>query len=301
MVLFSFMIGENKKRNPLVSIGIPTFNRADSLRETLDSLCAQTYKNIEIIISDNASTDGTETLCRAYAARDTRLFYFRQEKNIGQMNNYSFLLSKARGAYFMWAQDDDFLDPTYVSVLTDTLERNPDYSVALSYYYEKRVGALTPLPLRALTHDCTHQTHRELYERCLYGKMSALLLYGLYRTDMLRKLYRRQLPLVFNNLLLWMAEAVLAAKVYSVPLLLYTHTQDVRTHEVRQPNGPLTRAELAPCAITRYVVIGLLWLLTSRAIPLKRKFLIFGPWFRRAWKYKRKIYNEFRRWLSSFS
>ncbi len=288
------MTPQAERKHPLVSIGVPTYNRADLLQVTLNSLLAQTYKHIEIIISDNASTDGTETLCRAYAAKEIRISYFRQERNIGQMNNYSFLLCKARGVYFMWAQDDDYLDPEYVKVLTGILEKNPDYSVALSHYYEKRIGAGAPFPIRALTHDYTHQSYRKLYTRCLYGKISALLLYGLYRTECIKILYARQLPLMFNNLLLWMSELVLATKVYSVPLLLYTHTQDVRSHDARQPDGPLTRAELAPFAITHYVFTGPLWLLTSRAIPLKRKFLIFGPWLRRAWKYKRKIFNEWR-------
>ncbi|TSC84153.1 MAG: hypothetical protein G01um101417_309 [Parcubacteria group bacterium Gr01-1014_17] len=288
------MIPHTERRHPLVSIGVPTYNRADLLQLTLDSLLAQTDKNVEIIISDNASTDGTEALCRAYADRENRIFYFRQEKNRGQMNNYSFLLQKARGKYFMWAQDDDSIDQNYVEVLTDVLEKNPEYSVALSHYYEKRVGALTPLPIRAITHDYTHKSYRELYERCLYGKISALLLYGLYRTACIKVLYARQLPLTFNNLLLWMSELVLAVKVYSVPLLLYTHTQDVRSHEARQPDGPLTLAEKRPFAITHYVATGPFWLLTSRAIPLHRKLLIFGPWIRRAWKYKRKIFNEWR-------
>lgn len=295
------MTFQKESANSLVSIGVPTYNRADLLKVALDSLLAQTYKNIEIIISDNASNDLTEMFCREYTAKDSRIRYLRQEKNIGQMNNYSFLLQQSRGKYFMWMQDDDWLDPQYIEVLTGVLETHLDYHVALSHYYEKRVGASPTLPLRALTHNYTHQSYRELYERCLYGKISALLLYGLYRTQVLRVLYARQLPLSFNNLLLWMAETVLSAKIYSVPLLLYTHTQDVRTHEARQPDGPLTRAEQAPFAITRYVIIGLLWLLTSRAIPLNRKFRIFGPWLRRAWKYKRKIFNEFRRWFRSFS
>ncbi len=289
------MAHQKNEVHPLVSIGVPTYNRADTLKLVLDSLVAQTYKNIEIIISDNASIDATEALCRAYAAKDNRLCYIRQEKNIGQMNNYSFLLQKTRGKYFMWAQDDDHFDPKYVEILIGVLEKHADYSVALSHYYEKRIGASRSLPIRSLTHNYTHKSHRELYIRCLYGKISALLLYGLYRTDCIKILYARQLPLTFNNLLLWMSEVVLAAKVYSVPLLLYTHTQDVRTHEARQPDGPLTRAELAPFAITHYVLMGPLWLLSSRAIPFTRKFLIFGPWLRRAWKYKRKMFNEWRR------
>lgn len=64
----------------LVSIGLPTFNRSKSLERALDSLLAQTYVNFELIISDNASTDSTESICREYARKDKRIKYFRQKK-----------------------------------------------------------------------------------------------------------------------------------------------------------------------------------------------------------------------------
>jgi glycosyltransferase involved in cell wall biosynthesis len=100
---------------PLVSVGIPTFNRPEGLRRTLRCICAQTYSNIEIIVSDNASA-GTETevVAREFSEQDARIKYFRQPSNIGSTENFRFLLKNASGEYFMWAADDDEWDASFI-------------------------------------------------------------------------------------------------------------------------------------------------------------------------------------------
>ena len=74
---------------PLVSIGLPVYNGASYLSESIDSLLAQTYRNIELVISDNASTDGTQALCERYVAQDARVVYSRRPENIGGVRNHS--------------------------------------------------------------------------------------------------------------------------------------------------------------------------------------------------------------------
>ena len=90
-----------------VSIGMPVYNGERFIREALDSLLAQTFTDFELIISDNASTDGTEAICREYAARDPRIRYVRQSENRGAAANFQFVLNEAVGEYFMWAAHDD--------------------------------------------------------------------------------------------------------------------------------------------------------------------------------------------------
>lgn len=90
-----------------VSIGFPVYNGQEYIREAIDSLLAQTESNFELIISDNASTDATEQICREYAAKDQRVIYRRQQENIGAMPNFKFVLNQAGGKYFMWAAHDD--------------------------------------------------------------------------------------------------------------------------------------------------------------------------------------------------
>jgi len=94
-------------QQPLVSIGLPVYNGADSIKIALKSLLNQTYHNFELIISDNCSTDDTGVICEDYAKRDSRIRYFRQPVNRGAIFNFNFVLKKAKGDYFMWAADDD--------------------------------------------------------------------------------------------------------------------------------------------------------------------------------------------------
>ena len=114
---------------PLVSIGIPTYNRSDTLRRAIKSALAQDHPAVEVVVSDDASTDGTETLLRELSGRDTRLRYLRQERNLGHALNFQAVLDAARGDYFMWLTDDDWLDPSYVSRCIGELTRHPDHSL----------------------------------------------------------------------------------------------------------------------------------------------------------------------------
>ena len=97
----------NEAQHPLVSIGVPVFNGEKGLAKALDSLLEQDYDKLEIIISDNASTDRTEALCLEYAEKDQRIRYVRQTENIGGVYNFKFVLDEAVGEYFMWAAHDD--------------------------------------------------------------------------------------------------------------------------------------------------------------------------------------------------
>lgn len=108
-----------------VSIGVPVFNGARYLEECLDSVVAQTYDNLEILISDNASTDRTPAICRAYCERDPRIRYFRQQQNIGAAANYNFLVRQATGEFFKWAAHDDVCAPDLVARCVAALEASP--------------------------------------------------------------------------------------------------------------------------------------------------------------------------------
>jgi glycosyltransferase involved in cell wall biosynthesis len=122
---------------PRVSIGLPVYNGENYLAETLDSLLAQTYRDFELIISDNASTDRTEAICRQYTAGDPRIRYERNAENIGAAANYNRAFDLARGDYFKWAAHDDLLAPTYLERCVAVLDRDPD--VVLAYTQAKAI------------------------------------------------------------------------------------------------------------------------------------------------------------------
>lgn len=110
---------------PLVSIGLPVRNGARYLSAALDSILGQDYEPIELIVSDNASTDATEAICRDRAARDPRVRYVRSERNRGAVWNFRRVLELGRGEYFMWAAHDDERRPAYVRRCVEALSRDP--------------------------------------------------------------------------------------------------------------------------------------------------------------------------------
>ncbi|HQH27844.1 MAG TPA: glycosyltransferase family 2 protein, partial [Oligoflexia bacterium] len=113
----------------LVSIGLPVYNGEKFLRRALNSLTGQDYGNIELIISDNDSTDSTAQICGEFLAHDRRIRYYRCETNIGMAANFVRVLNLARGDYFMWAACDDWWDKRFVSCLLQALMEHPDHGV----------------------------------------------------------------------------------------------------------------------------------------------------------------------------
>jgi glycosyltransferase involved in cell wall biosynthesis len=108
-----------------LSIGVPVYNGERFLRQTVESLLAQTFRDFELVISDNASTDGTESLARELAASDPRIVYHRHARNLGMAGNYNFLARRAEAPWFKWANCDDLCDPTFVERCLEALDRNP--------------------------------------------------------------------------------------------------------------------------------------------------------------------------------
>ncbi|MEX2381976.1 MAG: glycosyltransferase family 2 protein [Opitutales bacterium] len=112
---------------PLISIGIPTYNRPDGLLRAVKSVRRQTCPRLEILISDNASTDTTQEVCQRLAESDNRIRYVRQPKNLGPLLNFEFLLEQSAGTFFMWVADDDTLEPNVLERYVDFLESHPDH------------------------------------------------------------------------------------------------------------------------------------------------------------------------------
>ena len=113
---------------PLVTIGLPTYNRPAGLRKALEWILKQTYPNLEIIISDNCSTDQNVQIVTAeFLAKDSRIRVFRQKENIGLENNFNFVYAQSTAPYFIWMSDDDFFDANYIEECVKFLELHPDH------------------------------------------------------------------------------------------------------------------------------------------------------------------------------
>ena len=109
----------------LVSVGIPTFNRAAKLARAAESVLRQTHGDIELVISDNASADETENVCRELVARDGRVRYLRGTANRGPTANFNTVIGEMRGEYVMLLSDDDWLEETYVERCLAALLADP--------------------------------------------------------------------------------------------------------------------------------------------------------------------------------
>ncbi len=121
---------------PLVTIALPTFNRYEGLKRSLDCFINQSYKNIEIVISDNHSDFDPTSLVEPYIKADPRIKFYRQDSNIGMKANGDFLFSKANGKYFLLGSDDDWWDSEFIETMVELLENNPGASCAISDFQE---------------------------------------------------------------------------------------------------------------------------------------------------------------------
>ena len=173
---------------PLVTVGIPTFNRVNGLESTLQCMIGQTYKQLDIVVSDNCSTDpAVARLLEQYAAKDSRIRYFIQENNISIVPNFQFLLHQAKGEYFLWAADDDKWDENFIAVCVRALEQNPEAVLAIGNVKitdRNNVGSDAKL-----THGFMQKS---LYSRMFMFTQAAMeskyFFCGLYRTSAVKNI-----------------------------------------------------------------------------------------------------------------
>ena len=191
---------------PKVSVGVPVYNGATFLAETIDSLLDQTYEDFELVISDNASTDSTEAICRSYMSRDPRVRYERQEVNQGAPWNYNRVFELARGDYFRWAAHDDLCAPTFLARCVEVLESNPEI-----VWCQSRVGVIDRLgktvdttgcdlsgaaeilvtgedQVPKLVHSNAMRLPHQRFRSVLLGNTACFDIYGLIRSDVLREM-----------------------------------------------------------------------------------------------------------------
>lgn len=168
--------------NVLVSIGLPTFNRASKMMRAASTALAQDHENIELIISDNASTDETQQVCQELMSRDRRVRYRRQSSNVGPTRNINDVLRAATGSFYMCLADDDWIAPNYVSACVAALEADRTLSCVAGepQLYEagefRRVGTQT-----ALLHEAAADRIVTFYKTVVENAS----FYGLSRRELL--------------------------------------------------------------------------------------------------------------------
>lgn len=173
---------------PKISIGMPVFNGEKFINDAIRSILDQSFTDFELIISDNASTDGTGKICSKYAKRDSRIKYMRQQKNFGIAANWQYVLDHAVGEYFMWSPADDCWSTDWLKELSEQLS-NTCNAVAIGkiYYIDesgnliqpnvKRGGFLTDFPN---LDKCKISVNRIIK---FIANRNDMLIFGLFRTN----------------------------------------------------------------------------------------------------------------------
>jgi len=173
-----------------VAIGLPVFNGEKLIASTLECLLRQTYGDFELIISDNASTDRTEQICREYAERDSRIRYLRQPENLGAVPNFNRVFEISDSQYFKWAAVDDQCDPTYLEKAVQILDNHPN--VVWCHSRSSHIDVTGQLLDEPDSFDVSYvdrESHSPSarFKAVLLGKKGCIDSYGLIRSDAIRK------------------------------------------------------------------------------------------------------------------
>jgi len=175
-----------------VFIGMLAYNGEKHIGEAIQSLLLQSFSDITLFISDDASIDKTQEICESYTKKDPRVIYYRQPKNIGMFPQYKFVLDKADGEYFMWASLDDIWEKDFIKTCVNLLEQNKDIGASSCNTAEidsfgritrevKDFSKLSGRP-NAVT------VARYILQPEILGKCN--IMYSLFRADIIKKAWK---------------------------------------------------------------------------------------------------------------
>ena len=211
-------MGNNKH---LISIGMPVYNSEKHIRQSLDSLLAQDYGDFELLISDNASTDGTQGICLEYAAKDERIRYYRNERNMGIAWNANRVFELSSGEYFKWAGSHDYVSPSFISTCKRVLDADPGVVLAypLARVVNEKGETITDIVPEIIdTRDLP--TFGRVLVVVAKVLRCALEFYGLFRASALRRC-RPLVTLIANDMVLMLEISMLGSIALVPEVLLY--------------------------------------------------------------------------------
>jgi len=173
---------------PLISIGVPVYNDQLWLPNALDHLLAQDYKNLEIILADDCSTDGSRDICKEYAQRDARIRFFENKHNLGAVGNHKLVFDVSAGDYFAWGSGHDYYLPAFVSRMFELLNSNPSVveCIPKSQYDRNGKPYVPPSLLDTRGLPPVERVKTLIKFRSAGGSMD--IFYGLFRSEFLAKM-----------------------------------------------------------------------------------------------------------------
>ena len=305
---------ENKS-HPLVSIGIPVFNGERGLSHLLDALIEQGYPNVEIIVSDNASTDTTREICQDYTNKDWRVTYYRSEKNLGAIWNFNRVFELSTGKYFMWAAHDDLREPSFISACVKKMEHCTDAvlcQVHTAQFVEGHKDQLCVVNLDSF------EGVTGLFERYreVLKNFPATAIYGLYRSAAMKK--TRMFESVIATDVAFIQEMSIQGNFVQLPEILFSYIAREKWNTVHEDYKVFFGKDRKPWWYLPFVVlfinhcsrvasaelpfslkVRLWWLLIKHEVgqfTLKIFIKTFKRLCPRAWK-KRLAWLIYGRWM----
>jgi glycosyltransferase involved in cell wall biosynthesis len=212
------------ENTPRVSIGMPVYNAEALIGQALDRLLMQTFSDFELIISDNASTDGTWAICEAYARKDSRIRLYRNEYNRGSTYNFNHVLELSQGEYFMWAAHDDRWEPEFLEKCVDGLDTHLEAVLAFTGILLSReyVGENSVIPLHFQKQ--ASEGWRRIGTFLRHPEPKNPIFYGLYRRRLLEQ--PRGLTKGIRSDTLWLSKCALEGTFVQLEPVLFTYYYD---------------------------------------------------------------------------
>lgn len=212
---------------PRVTLGMPVYNGTRFLDETLRALLAQSYKDFELVISDNASTDATGDVCRRYAATDSRIRYYRENENRGAAWNYNRVVELATGEYFKWAAHDDLITSDYLEKCVSVLDRDPSVVLCCTDDQDideqgNHVDARRESHIPGSERGSAHKPSTR-FRRLIRDDYDCEQVFGLMRTEQLRRT-KLILPYTDSDRTL-LGELALYGRFHEIQERLFLHRQ----------------------------------------------------------------------------
>lgn len=229
---------------PLVTVGLPVYNGERYLAEALEAALAQDLADLEVVVCDNASEDSTREIALDYVARDRRVRYHRNERNLGLARNFNRVFELSRGRYFKWTAHDDWHPPQTLSACVEVLERDPSATLC------QTAVAIMDEDGQVFDHwrpsvDLTAPQPQTRLHRLIWSLGEPHGLYGVMRSDALRRTRLMRSFLGTDRVLL--AELVLQGPIWQLPEVM---------HHYRAPRLlPRAATEPAPGAIRPSVIL----------------------------------------------
>ncbi len=289
---------------PRVSVGLPVYNGEKFLAQAIESILCQTYPDLELVLSDNASTDRTQQICESFAARDYRVRYHRSPMNIGASRNHNRVVELSRGEIFLWASHDDLFTPEYVSRCLQVMDGHPEILLCYSLSgdvdeYGHSLDADNPHRVRAVSEDrlatsSTRPSNR--FREMIRLDHQCEAMYGLVRAPILKATSMHGHYADADRVLL--AELSLRGPFHVLPDRLFFHREhpdrSVNLHGSRQERSvwmdPSKAGKLTLPHVRQFW--ELMWIVHRASLPVAeaaRCYLHLARWFVH---YRKRIWND---------